>query len=235
MGVHDGHRKRLKEEFLTTGLEQAPEHRMLELLLCYAIPQGDVNPLAHRLIDAFGSLAGVLDAPVSELMEVGGVGEHTAVLLKLVPATAARYLQSRAQSGEIVKTTEDFRRLLEPYFFGLRDERMCVVCLDAKYKLLCVRVVSDGDGNELHFSVPKVLSIAYSARASILVIAHNHPSGVAVPSREDFNATKMMVNTLRSLGIILEDHLIFADDEMISMRESSLIEGWADESKNLLK
>ena len=91
MSIHAGHRSRVKTEFLARGLEGWPDHRVLELLLFYAIPQGDVNALAHELIDRFGSLAGVLDASADELQKVPGVGEHTAVLLRLIPALGGRY------------------------------------------------------------------------------------------------------------------------------------------------
>ena len=120
--IHTGHRQRVKDEFSARGLAGWPDHRVLELLLYYAIPQGDVNGLAHELVERFGSLAGVLDAAEEELCRVPGVGQHTAVLLKLIPAAGARYLQSRADLGEPVRRTEDAYALLEPYFFGARNE-----------------------------------------------------------------------------------------------------------------
>ena len=95
MGVHEGHRDRMKREFLQGGLRHFSEPRVLELLLFYSRLQGDVNPLAHRLLEAFGSLSGVLDASPADLAKVPGVGENTVVLLKLIPAVAARYLASR--------------------------------------------------------------------------------------------------------------------------------------------
>ena len=88
---HTGHRERMKAEFLARGLEGWPDHRVLELLLFYTIPQGDVNDLAHELVERFGSLAGVLDASVEELKKVKGVGDHTAVFLRMLPAVLGRY------------------------------------------------------------------------------------------------------------------------------------------------
>ena len=103
--IHTGHRQRVKDEFSARGLAGWPDHRVLELLLYYAIPQGDVNGLAHELVERFGSLAGVLDAAEEELCRVPGVGQHTAVLLKLIPAAGARYLQSRADLGAPASAT----------------------------------------------------------------------------------------------------------------------------------
>ena len=128
--IHTGHRQRVKDEFSARGLAGWPDHRVLELLLYYAIPQGDVNGLAHELVERFGSLAGVLDAAEEELCRVPGVGQHTAVLLKLIPAAGARYLQSRADLGEPVRRTEDAYALLEPYFFGARNEMIYLLALD---------------------------------------------------------------------------------------------------------
>lgn len=122
MSIHTGHRKRVKDEFRARGLEGWPDHRVLELLLFYAIPQGDVNGLAHDLIDRFGSLAGVLDASEDELRKVPGVGEHTSLLLQLIPAVGARYREQRSDLGELVQTPREAAALLEPYFFGARNE-----------------------------------------------------------------------------------------------------------------
>ena len=130
MSIHTGHRQRSKTEFLTRGLEGWPDHKILELLLFYAIPQGDVNGLAHELVNQFGSLAGVLDASVDELKKVKGVGEHTAVLLKLIPAVGGQYMAERNQLGGIVRTAEEAGQLLAPYFFGARNELSYILCLD---------------------------------------------------------------------------------------------------------
>ena len=113
MGLHDGHRKRLKEQFLNHG-DGFHDHQLLELLLCYAIPQGDVNALAHRLLDRFGSLAGVLDARPEALTQVPGVGEHTAVLLKLIPVLSGRYQADRAGMGTILDSTQAAGQYLRP-------------------------------------------------------------------------------------------------------------------------
>lgn len=114
---HAGHRQRMKTEFLTRGLEGWPDHRVLELLLFYAIPQGDVNAIAHDLIDRFGSLAGVLDASVDELTKVLGVGEHTALLLRLIPALGRRYQMDRSDLGKIINSIHQAEELLGSLFF----------------------------------------------------------------------------------------------------------------------
>ena len=141
---HTGHRERMKAEFLARGLEGWPDHRVLELLLFYTIPQGDVNDLAHELVERFGSLAGVLDASVEELKKVKGVGDHTAVFLRMLPAVLGRYQGARTRLSAIINSPEDAYAWLEPYFFGARNEMVYVLCLDGKRQVLGVRKVAEG-------------------------------------------------------------------------------------------
>ena len=220
MGIHDGHRSRMKQEFLQGGLTHFSEPRALELLLFYSRMQGDVNPTAHALLDAFGSLAGVLDADPQELMSVPGVGENTAVLLKLIPALAAKYLASRTSAETIIRNSGDLRDLFAPYFFGARNELSFLACFDSKLKLLGVRKISEGGPNETNIGPRQIATAALSYNASAVVLAHNHPSGLASPSDDDISTTRYLFQVLRGLGIVLYDHVILADDDMVSMRDS---------------
>ena len=220
MGIHDGHRSRMKQEFLQGGLTHFSEPRALELLLFYSRMQGDVNPTAHALLDAFGSLAGVLDADPQELMSVPGVGENTAVLLKLIPALAAKYLASRTSAETIIRNRGDLRDLFAPYFFGARNELSFLACFDSKLKLLGVRKISEGGPNETNIGPRQIATAALSYNASAVVLAHNHPSGLASPSDDDISTTRYLFQVLRGLGIVLYDHVILADDDMVSMRDS---------------
>lgn len=219
MSIHEGHRERLKKAFLERP-DLLWDHQMLELLLFYANPRGDTNPTAHALIDSFGSLAGVLDAPAEELMKVPGVGEHTAVLLKAVKELSGRYLAGRTDFGGPVTTTEEAYRLLRPYFFGARNERVCLLCLDGKGKNLGVRVVTEGSVNTAGVTTRAVVENALALNAAQAVLAHNHTSGIALPSREDKVTTRLLYRVLNAVGIALVDHLIFSDDDMVSLRES---------------
>ena len=220
MGIHDGHRSRMKQEFLQGGLTHFSEPRALELLLFYSRMQGDVNPTAHALLDAFGSLAGVLDADPQELMSVPGVGENTAVLLKLIPALAAKYLASRTSAETIIRNSGDLRDHFAPYFFGARNELSFLACFDSKLKLLGVRKISEGGPNETNIGPRQIATAALSYNASAVVLAHNHPSGLASPSDDDISTTRYLFQVLRGLGIVLYDHVILADDDMVSMRDS---------------
>ena len=220
MSIHAGHRSRVKTEFLTRGLEGWPDHRVLELLLFYAIPQGDVNALAHELIDRFGSLAGVLDASADELQKVPGVGEHTAVLLRLIPALGGRYQDQRAALGQLVNSPEEAAVILSQYFYGARNEMVYILCLDSKRKLLGVRKVSEGSIHAADINIRRIAEEAMGLRASALYLAHNHISNLAFPSPADWETTDTIRAALAPLGLELVDHLIFVEGDAVSLNQS---------------
>ena len=220
--VHTGHRKRVKDEFLANGLNGLPDHRVLELLLFYAIPQGDVNPLAHLLVDHFGSLTGVLHATYDQLVKVKGVGHNTAVLLQLIPAVAARYMRQNASFEHQIVDLWQLRELLEPYFFGQRDEVAYLVCMDGKNKLIVTKKLGEGITDAVQITTRKVLEAALGCNASRVALAHNHVSGVALWSDADLSTTMRIRDVLRETGIELVDHFIIANDDMVSMAESGL-------------
>ena len=218
MGLHDGHRKRLKAQFLSHG-EDFHDHQLLELLLCYAIPQGDVNELSHALLERFGSLAGVMDALPESLQQVPGVGEHTAVLLKLVPKLAGRYDRDRASLGTVLNSTRAAGEFLAPYFRqGARNEMVYLVCMDAKRKVLGVHKLGEGSVNAADITSRKVVETALAQNAT-----------TAIPSQADLTTTRRLRAVLREVGVELSDHLIFAADDMVSLRDSGLFEGYGAE------
>ena len=223
--IHAGHRKRTKDEFLAGGLSGMPDHRALELLLFYAIPQGDVNPLAHALIDRFGSLAGVFHATPEQLMAVDGVGSSTAVLIGLVTAVAARCLQIDSSFDGQLVSAKQFEMLLLPLFFGQRNELAYLVCMDGKNKLLVTKKLGEGIVDTVQILTRKVLETALACNATRVVLAHNHVSGVAIWSDADLDTTLRLQRVLREVGVELMDHFIVANDDMVSMADSGLLKG----------
>lgn len=229
MGVHDGHRKRLKQQFLVHG-DDFHDHQLLELLLCYAIPQGDVNELAHALLNRFGSLAGVCDALPITLMQTPGVGEHSAVLLKMIPKLSGRYTTIRGSLGDILDSTHAAGEYLRPHFQqGARNEMVYLVCMDAKCKVLGVHKLGEGSVNAADITPRKIVEITLAHNATSVILAHNHVSGIALPSNADLATTRKLFLVLRDLGVNLVDHLIFADDDMVSIKDSGLLAGYPNE------
>ncbi len=223
MSIHDKHRQRLKERFLQEGLEGFNEINALELLLFYCIPRIDTNPLAHRLINRFGSISRVLDASPAELMEVEGVGQNTATYLRLVAHTSRYYYVNSAERSKILHTLDQCGEYLIPYFIGKQVETVYLLCLDAKCKVLCCRQVSQGSTTTAAITTRRVVELALEAKASSVVLAHNHPCGIAMPSQADIQLTKGLMKTLRAVDVILLDHMIVAENDYVSMVQSGMI------------
>ena len=220
MPIHDGHRERMKKRFLEEGLDGFTQIQALELLLFYCIPQKDTNPLAHALLDRFGSLSQVLEAPVEELRKVPGVGAHTAIFLHLITEAGRFYLVNRSSQENILPSLESCAEYMLPFFFGRKVETVFLLCLDAKCKVLCCKEIGEGSVNAAGISVRRVVETALNAGASTVVLAHNHPSGLALPSPEDIQTTRRLAMALSAVEIHLADHIVVADGDYVSMVQS---------------
>lgn len=221
MSLHDGHRNRLRERFLRDGLDGFDEHQALEMLLFYCMPRKDTNALAHELIRRFGSLASVLEASILELQEVPGIGEQAATFLKFSAAFSRYYMVSRSNApGKSLTSTEAWNECLQPRFLGKTNEIVYLLCLDAKGKQLCCKMINEGSVNTAGIQVRKLVEVALNSNASFAILAHNHPSGVALPSGDDVATTKTVATALRAVDVILLDHMIFAENDSISLAQS---------------
>lgn len=219
---HAGHRKRLRERFMQSGLEHFQKHNILELLLFYTIPRQDTNELAHRLIEEFGSLSGVFDAPVEELMKVDGIGENSAVLLKLIPAVGRVYLDDKNTVGTLIHNSAESSRFLLPKFVGETTELVYLLCIDNKSKVLGCPLICRGDVVSVNFTPRRVVEAALKLGATSVILAHNHPRGLALPSNDDINTTNQLYDTLRRVNICLIDHIIVAGEDSVSLADSGL-------------
>ena len=221
MGIHDGHREKMRRRFLSGGLEQFADHEALELLLYYAIPRRDTNASAHALVDREGSLSAVLAAPVEDLQKVEGIGESAAILLKLVPRLCAKARLADADRQELIlNTASRAGAYLLERFYGEQNEVIYQLCLDRKGKLLACKKLGEGSIASAALDVRKLVENAILHSASSVVLAHNHPSGIASPSHEDYAATDRARNALETIGVALADHIIVADGDFVSLAES---------------
>ncbi|MBE6948168.1 MAG: DNA repair protein RadC [Ruminococcaceae bacterium] len=218
--IHSGHRERLKKRFLDEGLEHFSEHQVLELLLFYCIPRKDTNPIAHALLAHFGSLAQIMEASPEELQKIEGMGEGSATFLSLLNAFCRYYMVSRSSNGTVLNTIEQCGAFLMPYFYGRKNETVYLLCLDAKCKVLSCKEVGEGSVNSAAVPIRRIVEMALGANATSAVLAHNHPSGMALPSGEDQLTTKKLANALYAVDIELVDHLVIADEDYVSMRQS---------------
>lgn len=224
MSIHSGHRERMRQQLKTSGMDSLSDVQVLEVLLYYAVPRGDTNPVAHALLNRFGTLDGVFSAPEAELLKIDGVGAAAAQLLRLVPQIARRCLLSRNAQITVLDTTSKCGRYLLPYFHGAQEELVYLLCLDAKCKALDCVCIHRGGVNVASIAARKVVKAALDTNATSVVLAHNHPSGLALPSPEDRQTTLVLQAALDAVGVVLADHIIVADDDFVSLRDDGILE-----------
>ncbi len=177
--------------------------------------QGDFRLVKKQLVGAMDAVA------------QAGVGEHTAVLLKLIPKLAGRYSTIRSSPGDILASSRAARDYLLPYFqTGPRNEMVYLVCMDAKYKVLGCHKLGEGTVNAADITPRRVVELALAHNASAVLLAHNHVSGLALPSNADLLTTETLARVLREVGVELADHLIFTEDDMVSLKDSGLLNGY---------
>lgn len=222
MGIHDGHREKMRARFRQTGLSGFADHEALELLLYYAIPRRDTNQLAHLLLERYGSLEAVLTAPEEDLCKVDGLGMSGAVLLRLVPMLAEK-CREQTERTVILNSAEAAGEFLLRRFQGKSFEQVYELCLDRKGKLLGCKLLTEGNVNGADLSIRRVVENALLTNASAVILSHNHPSGVALPSGEDFATTDRVQSALSGVGVELADHIIVADGDFVSMRDSGYL------------
>ena len=220
MSIHDKHRQRVKQRFLDEGLDNFSDVQVLELLLFYCIPRVDTNEIAHRLIERFGSFSQVLEAPEQELRKVEGIGPNAATFLSLLCQVGRYYQVDRMKKTSILTSTDACGAYLVPYFHGRRNETVFLLCLDAKCKVLCCKEVGEGSVNSAGVPVRRIVETALASNATSVVLAHNHPSGLALPSTDDVQTTQRVAAALSAVEIAMADHIIVADDDFVSLAQS---------------
>ena len=223
MGIHDGHREKMRQRFLKGGLDSFADHEALELLLYYAIPRRDTNPIAHALMERYGSLSAVLTAPVEDLQRVAGIGESAAVLLKLAPQLYRKARLSDAEQETVLSSVERVGVYLLERFAGEKNEVVYQLCLDRKGRLLACKKLGEGGIASADLDIRRLVENAILTGASAVILAHNHPSGVALPSQEDYAATDRAKEALAVVGVALTDHIVVADGDYVSMADSGYI------------
>lgn len=214
---HASHRERLKARFVRESLDHFEDHNVLELLLFYAIPQKDTNPLAHRLMERYGTLAAVFDAPLEDLVEVEGVGEHTALLIKLIPALARRYCECRFDVKGFLPEYDEMGTHLVAHFLNHRNESVYGLFYSPSLKLVDSCELFSGSLHSAAFSVREVAERAILKKATYLVLAHNHPGGVPIASATDLDVTREIRSFLAKMDVKLLDHFIVAESRYFGL------------------
>ena len=221
--IHLGHRQRMKNRFAKYGLENFDDHNVLELILFYSIPRRDTNPIAHKLLDSFGSLSAILDAPIEALTKVDGINENSALLIKLIPQISRRYLISRIAHDSALTTSAQAGQYLIPFFAFEKHEVVYLMCLDSMQRVISCDEISRGVVTAAEVNIRKIAELALRNNAASVILSHNHPDGLAIPSVEDRMTTKQIKDALESVGVGLTDHIVVAGNDFVSMADSMML------------
>ena len=222
MSVHEGHRSRVINKFLTQGLDTFNEHQALELLLFFAVPRIDTNQLSHVIIDTFGSLGNAMDAPVEELVKIPGVGNHTATLIKLIPQMARHYELSKLKHGVVLDSRERAGEYCVKLLTGYVKETLFMVCMDNSNRVIATEKLAGGTVSEASVSQRTVAEQVLKHGATRVILAHNHPAGTLAPSASDKAMTRSIAAMLKMLGVELLDHIIVGRGKYTAMFDHDL-------------
>lgn len=220
--IHADHRKRMLKKFQENGLGAFSDHEVLEMLLYFAIPRIDTNEIAHGLKNHFGSLHAVLEASASELMQVKGIGERSAILIQFTFALFRRYQLDVARDQQQTLRLTSYDSIGEyfiPCFAGATTERLIAAYLDNKGRVLRCETLGEGAPGQVRLDTRRLLANALTCSAAGVALAHNHPRGDTVPSREDIALTDRVDAMLANIGLRLVDHVIVAEDKFSSINK----------------
>ena len=215
---HEGHRKKLRDRFIREkGFENFEDHQILELLLFYANPRGDTNPIAHELLDRFDNLKNVLEARTEKLMAVPGVGENAATLISMVVPLTRVWERSNMRTPTRIGNSRDAEHYCKSLLLGEQNERFYVICLNAQCQVVGKRRISEGSLSEVSAYPRSVVETSLNHNAHSVLLCHNHPGGTCAPSPEDISSTLQLQRILNALNILVLDHIIVAGNLTYSM------------------
>ncbi|MDQ5983449.1 MAG: hypothetical protein RUMPE_00467 [Eubacteriales bacterium SKADARSKE-1] len=221
--MHKGHRERLRKKFIKAP-ESLERHELLELLLFFSIPRKTTNHIAHKLLDKFGSFSAIFDAPINTLTSVEGIGLASAILIKNVAVMIRLYAEDKATPNNKIITKNQIGRLLMSKFTGRSEEHIALVLLDPKMRLLFCDIIAKGYFNKVEVNTREIIQLILNHHAKYVIVAHNHPSGLAFPTKNDIETTIFLKETLRRINVVLLDHFIFSDNDYVSLSDSDLKE-----------
>lgn len=219
-----GHRKRLRVRFAEGGFKGFHDYEILELLLFYSIPQKDTKPLAKELLKTFGSISRVLDAPVEELAKVEGAGASTALYLHILRSLFAEYFEDSVRKDATQLTTmSGLVAFLRAVIGNRQNEVFFAVFLNAKNEVLQTRELSEGTVSQAAAYPRRIVEEALKCKATSLILAHNHPGGIAEPSEDDLRITSEIKSALALVENSLQEHILLAGSDYYSFRRNGLV------------
>lgn len=222
---NSGHRQRLRDKFVSSGVEGFHDYELIELLLTFAIPRRDVKPIAKALLKRFKSYKGVMDASIDDLKDVSGMGDNSAALINLIKASSTYYLQENIINKDFVKSPEEVISYLKVALSGEKKEKFMALFLSAKNEVLGLEVLHEGTIDQTKVYPRKAIEEAFKHNARSIIFVHNHPSGDPTPSQADKMITKNLEVAARAVDIKVHDHIIIGRNSHFSGRENGWIRG----------
>jgi len=218
-----GHRRRLREKFLKSGLNGFHDYEKLELLLTYAQARRDVKPAAKRLLDKFGGIGALLDATPEQIGAVEGVAVQSALLLKLVRALCCEYLGEKMAGRDVLASPAEVYNFARMKMAARPDEAFMVLYLNTKNHVIAYEIVNEGTVDHAAVYPRTVIRKALEKNAAALIVVHNHPSGVCDPSASDLELTRTLKEAMKAMNIRLLDHVIVGKSGHFSLVEEGLL------------
>ncbi|MDL2287324.1 hypothetical protein LJB90_02010 [Eubacteriales bacterium OttesenSCG-928-G02] len=218
-GIHDDHRKRLKARYINNGIDSFEEYLTLELLLGYAIPRRDTNPLAHSLINKYGSIKNLLSQDI-ETLKSDNLTEHTVILLKLIWDLTNICAREDISKKHKFNNIEEIANFMKNYFLNYEIEAVYALALSRNDSYIDCKLMHKGNVSSASFKMRTITEFALKTKAHSIVIAHNHPNESPYPSTEDIISTKNMKASLLSNSVVLKEHLIIYKNGYTSIMDS---------------
>ncbi|MDR2812842.1 MAG: DNA repair protein RadC [Puniceicoccales bacterium] len=224
---YEGHRIRLRQRFIRSGLICFAEYEIIELFLTLCLPRGDVKPLAKALLHEFRSIRAIFDASIDELAQIKGMGTVAPVAVQMIKSFAEIYLRENIPTNQcIINNYEQLEKFWRLRLGSLRNEVFEVALLNTHLGLLKDGVIrlEEGVVNRTNAYPRKIMEYALQKHASAFIIAHNHPSGSVWPSDNDRILTRKIEEAAESLELYFIDHVIVAHREIFSFRKEKIIQ-----------
>lgn len=206
--MHEGHRQRMRNRYLQGGLQSFSPHEIIELILYYSDPRGDTNKTAHNLIDKFGSVANVFDANIDDLIQIEGVGQQTAVLIKLIPDLFNYYHKSKWEEHPVLSTPDSAGIYAVDMVGEATTEGLYIISLDCARRVISFSKTAEGTVSDVMIHTRLILEAAVRLRAESVILVHNHPTGRIYPSESDRELTYSLSKAFDAINITLLDHII---------------------------
>ena len=221
--THGGHRDRVKNKYLSIGIDNLYHHEILELLLFYAIPRKDTNEIAHRILEKYNTISGVFEASPQDLAQISGVGKNAAILISLTGDILRAVQKDKTRGKPVLDSTEKAGEFIKNLFCGYHHEVFYAVFLNTRNKVISYEKICEGTINELPVYPRNIVQAALRNNAFAVILAHNHPGGILTPSGADVDSTRVITKALNAIDIKLRDHIIIAGDRFSSFLEMGLL------------